>query len=152
LNPYPIDTLDLGDPLSPDQWRPMVAVLPFLHAGHASLRLVGQDIADALREALESDPALQAILISSDFLAKAPAQSVDVVCRELRIGHVISGKCHGNPSHPSLYIEVADTVGWNVEWARFHRDGALNFLVPDSREMAELVAALRHELVTRPRR
>jgi TolB-like protein len=137
--------------LSPDQWRPMVAVLPFTHA-RPSLRLLGQEIADALREGLESDPALQAILISSDFLSRAPAHSVDQLCRELRIGHVISGKCHGNPKRPSLYIEVADTVGWNVEWARFHRADVLNLLVPDSREMLQLIAALRHELVTRPRR
>jgi hypothetical protein len=52
--------------------RPLVAVLPFTaNGGDASLRLLGQELADRLREQLASDPALQAILISSDFLAEA---------------------------------------------------------------------------------
>ncbi|MDB5897643.1 MAG: hypothetical protein JWP41_1245 [Ramlibacter sp.] len=152
MNPSPTDPPDLDQLYGPDPWRPLVAVLPFKHAGAPSLRLVGQDIADLLRERLQQDPALQAILISSDYLAKAPPHAVDLVCRELRIGHVISGQCHGHGDKPSLYVELADTHGWNVRWAHFHHAGARSLLAPDSEEMTAMIAALRRELVTHPRR
>jgi TolB-like protein len=152
LTPAPDTAFAFDDLLAPERWRPLVAVLPFTHRGDASLGLVGQEVADVLRERLESDPALQAILISSDFLAKAPPHAVDQVCGELRIGHVISGKCHGDPKNPSLYVELADTIGWNVQWAHFYQRSARSLLAPDGEPMAALVAALRHELLMHPRR
>jgi TolB-like protein len=152
LNPYVTDLPDAQPLTVEEEWRPLVAVLPFTHSGDPSLRLLGQEIADALRERLESDPALQAILISSDFLAKAPPHAVDLVCRELSIGYVISGKCHGDKDSPSLYVELADTHWWGVHWAQFHRRDARSLLAPGSAGMKSMFDGLRRELLSRPRR
>jgi len=135
--------------------RPLVAVLPFTPgagADDASLRLLGNDIADLLRERLAQDPALQAILISSDFLAKAPPHAVELICRELGIGHLVSGQCHGTGERPSLYVELTDTRDWHIRWARFFRGSAHALLAEDGAEMGQLVANLRRELVEHPRR
>ena len=133
--------------------RPLVAVLPFQAArDDPALRLLGSELADMLRERLERDPALQAILISSDFLAKAPPHAIELVCRELGVGHIISGKCHGSSASPSLYLEVTDTRDWHIRWAQFYREDARALLADDEETMGELVATLRRVLVEHPAR
>jgi TolB-like protein len=132
--------------------RPLVAVLPFTPGGgDAGLRLLGNDIADLLRERLAQDAALQAILISSDFLSKAPPHAVELICRELRIGYLVSGQCHGGRPHASLYVELTDTRDWHIRWARFFRGTAHTLLSESGAEMGQLVANLRRELVEHPR-
>ena len=131
-------------------WRPLVAVLPFsAPAEHPELRALSAELADALRERLAEDPALQAILISSDFLAKAPPHALELACRQLGVGYVISGNCHPGP-HPTLYVELADTRDWTIHWAHAFRGDARTLLPEDSADMASLVEVLRHELATRP--
>ena len=110
------------------------------------------DIADLLRERLAQDAALQAILISSDFLAKAPPHAVELICRELGIGHLVSGQCHGTGQRASLYIELTDTRDWHIRWARFFRGTAHTLLAESGAEMGQLVANLRRELVEQRRR
>lgn len=136
----------------PTRRRPLVAVLPFTPGEEEpALRLLGNDIADLLRERLAQDPALQAILISSDFLSKAPPHALELICRELRIGFLVAGHCHpGDPA--SLYIELTDTRDWHVRWARFFRGTAHTLLAQDGAEMGKVVAHLRRELVEHPRR
>jgi TolB-like protein len=130
-----------------------VAVLPFTPgADDPSLRLLGNDIADALRERLAQDAALQAILISSDFLAKAPPHAVELICRELGVGHLVSGQCHAGGPRPSLYVELTDTRDWHIRWARFYRGTAHALLAEHGPEMDQLVANLRRELVEHPQR
>ena len=133
--------------------RPLVAVLPFKPTGDdEALRLLGNEVADVLRERLARDPALQAILISSDFLAKAPPHAVELICRELRVGYLISGKCHGGGGEPSLYVELTDTHDWHIRWAQFYGQKARSLLADDSHAMTDLVAALRRSLTEqRPR-
>ena len=138
---------------APSRRRPLVAVLPFTPRGEdASLRLLGNDIADLLRERLAQDAELQAILISSDFLAKAPPHAVELICRELRIGYLVSGQCHGGAGRASLYVELSDTRDWHIRWARFFRGTAHTLLCETGAEMGQLVANLRRELVEHPRR
>ena len=133
--------------------RPLVAVLPFIpHGGDGPLRLMGTELADRLRERLASDPAVQAILISSDFLAKAPPHALDLICRELRVGHLISGNCHATGDEPSVYVELTDTRDWHIRWARFFRGTAHTLLSETGAEMGQLVANLRRELAEQPRR
>jgi len=128
--------------------RPLVAVLPFQAAGDdPALRLLGGEIADVLRERLEKDPALQAILISSDFLAQAPPHAVELICRELHVGYLVSGKCHGTVSEPSVYVELTDTRDWHIHWAHFYREDARTLLADDSEATTGMVAALRHALI-----
>jgi TolB-like protein len=129
-----------------------VAVLPFTPGtDDDTLRMLGNDIADLLRERLAQDPTLQAILISSDFLAKAPPHAVELICRELRIGYLVSGQCHGGP-RASLYVELTDTRDWHIRWARFFRGTAHTLLSEPGGEMGQLVANLRRELVELRRR
>jgi TolB-like protein len=138
---------------APPRRRPLVAVLPFTPGVEdASLRLLGNDIADLLRERLALDATLQAILISSEFLAKAPPHAVDLICRELRIGYLVSGQCHGSGPRASLYVELTDTRDWHIRWARFFRGTAHTLLSETGAEMGQLVANLRRELVEHPRR
>ena len=133
--------------------RPLVAVLPFAcGGGDPAMRLLGAELADRLRERLASDPALQAILVSSDFLAKAPPHAVELICRELGVGHLISGKCHPTGEHPSLYIELTDTRDWHIRWADFYGGGARAFLADDGAAMDALVKELRTELLLHTRR
>jgi TolB-like protein len=133
--------------------RPLVAVLPFQTlGGDASLQGLGGEIADVLRERLESDPVLHAILISSDFLSKAPPHAIELICRELRVGYLISGKCHGHGGEPSLYVEVTDTRDWHIRWANFYRERARALLADEGNAMSELVASLRRLLIEQPAR
>lgn len=128
--------------------RPLVAVLPFQsERRQPALRVLGASLADHLRESLAQDPELQAILISSEFLAKAPPHALELVCRELAVGHLVTGRCHGTPDKPSLYVELADTREWHIRWARFFRADARVLLAPGSPEMAQTVAELRQVLV-----
>jgi TolB-like protein len=153
LTSQPDLVLATGPEAAPPPRRPLVAVLPFTPAGEEpSMRMLGNDLADLLRERLAHDPALQAILISSDFLAKAPPHAVELICRELRIGYLVSGQCHAGAGHPSLYIELTDTRDWHIRWARFFRGTARSLLTDDGAQMQELVATLRRELVEHPRR
>jgi TolB-like protein len=127
--------------------RPLVALLPFLPGGpDPALRLLGNDIADRLRERLAADPTLGAILISSEFLSRAPAHALELICRELRVGHLISGKCHATGEQPSLYIELTDTRDWHVRWAEFYRFGARSMLAADGTAVSGLVHQLRNAL------
>ena len=128
--------------------RPLLAVLPFEPRGDdPSLRLLATELADRLREHLARDPVLQAILVSSDFLAKAPPHAVELICRELRVGHLISGRCHGAGGQPSLYVELTDTCDWHVRWADFFPGGARALLADDGEGMETMVAELRTELL-----
>jgi adenylate cyclase len=127
--------------------RPLVAVLPFVPNGDdPALQLLGTELADRLRDSLARDPVVQAILISSDFLAKAPLHALELICRELRVGHLISGKCHGTGDQPSLYVELTDTRDWHIRWADFYAGGARALLVEDGEAMNTLVRELRTEL------
>lgn len=139
---------------APSPRRSLVAVLPFTAAagGGEGLHLLGAEIADALREQLARDPALQAILISSDFLAKAPPHALELICRELGVGYVISGKCHPQGARPSLYVELADTREWHIRWAHFYGEQAHDLLDAEGAPMAHLVAALRRTLAEHPPR
>lgn len=133
--------------------RPLVAVLPFAaRGGDESLRLMGAELADRLRERLAGDPALQAILISSDFLAKAPPHALELICRELRVGHLISGNCHATGEHPSVFVELTDTRDWHVRWAEFYGGGARTLLADDGQAMDALAHELRTELLLHARR
>jgi TolB-like protein len=128
--------------------RPLVAVLPFEPRGEdASLRLLGNELADRLRERLARDPVLQTILISSEFLAKAPPHAVELICRELRVGHLISGRCHGIGDQPSLYIELADTRNWHILWAEFFPGGARALLADEGEGLDAVVKEVRTELL-----
>lgn len=129
--------------------RPLVAVMPFTPNGtDPSLRMMGEELADRLRERLAGDPAVQAILISSEFLCKAPPHALELICRELRVGHLISGKCHGTGDRPSLYIELTETREWHIRWAEFYVGGARTLLDPEgSAMMDQLVKELRTALV-----
>ena len=132
----------------PSPARPLVAILPFRGIGaDDKLRLLGNEIADRLRERLARDPAVQAILISSDFLAKAPPHALELICRELSVGLLISGKCHGTGNQPSVYVELTDTRDWHIRWADFYAGGASALLDDDGEAMSQLVAELRGELL-----
>jgi TolB-like protein len=139
---------DLAEPastkeVSPLVGRPLVALLPFVPCGSdPALRTLGNDIADRLRERLAADPALGAILISSESLATAPAHALELICRELRVGHLISGKCHATGSAPSLYVELTDTRDWHVRWAEFYRFGAQSMFAHDGQAIGILVRQL----------
>lgn len=145
--------LDRTTHLRPPSLRPLVAVMPFTNsADDAALKMLGAEIADVLRERLARDPAMQAILISSEFIAKAPPHALELICRELRVGHLISGKCHGTGDNPSLYVELTDTREWHIRWANFYRGEARRLLAEDDESMNALVTTLRTALVDHPRR
>jgi TolB-like protein len=134
----------------PTPLRPLVAVLPFTPVtDDPTLRLLGGEIADTLRDRLERDPALQAILISSDFLSRAPPHAVELICRELRVGYLVSGKCHPNGRDPSLYLELTETYDWHIRWAEFYRGQARALLAPDGQPLTDVVTVLRRILVER---
>jgi TolB-like protein len=146
-------TLDRTLYVAPAHLRPLVAVLPFMPAtDDPALRMLGAEIADVLRERLARDPAMQAILISSEFIAKAPPHALELICRELRVGHLVSGKCHGTGEEPSLYIELTDTREWHIHWAHFYRGDARRLLAADDTALEELVAALSRTLMQQRRR
>lgn len=131
--------------------RPLVAVLPFQAVGDdEALRLLGSDLADAVREGLGRAPAVRAILISSEFLQRAPEHAIELICRHLGVGHLVSGRCHRTPVGPSLYIELSDTREWHVRCARFFRGNAQELLAADSEAMISLQALLQQTLVSPP--
>ena len=70
-------------------------------------------------------------------------------CRELRVGYLISGKCHATGDEPSLYVELTDTRDWHVRWAEFYRFGAGSMLAEDGQAVAALVRQLRAALAER---
>lgn len=135
--------------------RPLVAVLPFAAPGaegDGRLRLMGTELADRLRERLARDPAVQAILIDSDFLAKAPPHALDLICRELRVGHIITGQCHATGDEPSVFVELTETREWHIRWAEFYSGGARKLLAPDGGALAAMAEELRRELLVHTRR
>ncbi|MDB5749882.1 MAG: hypothetical protein JWP65_303 [Ramlibacter sp.] len=134
-------------PLVPRRRRPLVAVLPF--AGSAAddeLRLLGTDLADLLRELLAATPELGSILISSEFLSRAPEHALELICRQLRVGYLISGTCYHFGPGTSLYIELADTRHWHIVWADYLKGNARDLLDPASATTARVLAGLRHAL------
>jgi TolB-like protein len=134
-------------PLRAPRGLPLVAVMPFsAHGADPALVPMGLAIANTLREGLMQSPRMEALLVQSEVLEKAPPHAVELICRELRVGHLIGGKCHGTGTEPSLYVEVADTRGWHVQWAHFYRGGARALLEPGSQSMATLVDILRRAL------
>jgi TolB-like protein len=150
-----LNTKAPGSPLDvlPLLGRPLVALRPFIPCGpEPALRQLGDAIADRLRERLAADPKLGAILISSKFLSDAPPHAVELICRELRVGHLISGKCHPTGSEPSLYVELTDMHDWHVRWAGFYRGSARSMLAPDAEAVSGLVRQLRNALVERRHR
>lgn len=125
----------------------MVAVLPFTTSGSGpGLQQLGVEVTERLRESLAADPAMQAILVSSDFLAKAPPHALELICRELRVGHLITGKCHATGDEPSVYVELTDTRDWHVRWAEFYRGAARTLAAGDGPSLTALVGELRMAL------
>ncbi|MGV3572753.1 MAG: hypothetical protein ACO1PB_19325 [Ramlibacter sp.] len=132
--------------LVPRRRRPLVAVLPFAGGDDDSLRMLGTEVADLLRDLLAGTPELGSILISSDFLSRAPEHALELICRQLRVGYLISGRCYRFGPVTSIYIELADTRGWHVVWADFLKGNASDLLDPASATMARLLDGLRHAL------
>jgi TolB-like protein len=123
--------------------RRLVAVLPFASVdGGTPLRLLGEDIADTLREQLARSPQLSTILISSAFLERAPEHALELVCRQLRVGYLVTGRCYPCGAGASLYVELTDTRDWKIHWARFFRGNAHELLAPASPAMASLQSCL----------
>ena len=130
--------------------RPLVAVMPFAPAGEdAALRLLGSGLAEQLREGLSRAPAVSAILISSEFIERAPEHALELICRQLHIGHLVTGKCYRDPrGHCSLYVELTDTRDWNVRWAHVYRGTADAMLLPESSELAALQDGVQAALLS----
>jgi TolB-like protein len=144
---------DAGDDVLAPLQRPLVAVLPFAPAGDdAALRLLGSELADLLRERLARLPVLSAILISSEFLARAPEHALELACRRLRVGHLVWGRCHRHADGASLYVELADTREWNVRWAGYFHGQALQLLAPECATWGALQEQLQVNLLARPLR
>jgi TolB-like protein len=140
----PVDPADITPALLR---RPLVAVLPFGSvAGDASLRLLGSELAELVRERLARVPELRAILISSEFLERAPEHALDLICRQLHVGRLVTGRCHRGAAGASLFVEVSETREGKVLWACFLRAAAHELLDPDSPAMAGLHAGLAQAL------
>lgn len=139
----------LGDDFdTPVARRPLVAVLPFGAADdEPALKLLGTELADLLRETLARTPEVGAILISSDFLARAPEHALELICRQLRVGHLITGRCYRVGNRDSLYVELAETRDWHVVRADFFSGNARDLLVPGNEAMTQLANAMRGALV-----
>lgn len=149
-SPRPLPPIALED-LAPPRRR-LVAVLPFTSAGpDESLHLLGRTVADLLHDSLLNTPELNAIVISSDFLSRAPEHALELICRQLRVGYLISGHCHGVGTKTSLYIELADTRHWHIAWADFFQGNARDLLDPEGQAMARVVSGLRQALRHQPR-
>jgi TolB-like protein len=129
--------------------RPLVAVLPFAPAGEdAALRLLGSGLAQQLRLGLAQAPAISAILINSEFLERAPEYALELICRQLHIGHLVSGRCSRDArGNCSLYVELTDTRDWNVHWAQVFRGTAGAMMLPESTELAQLQASVQAALL-----
>lgn len=151
MKPLLPSDLDPIDDLAIAPRRPLVAVLPFAcQQDDAALRILGTDAADLLRETLALTPELGAILISSDFLARAPAHALELICRQLRVGFLVSGKCYRSGPYFSVYIELADTRDWHVLWADFIKGHGRDLLVPGSTALDGVVAGVRRALLRNP--
>lgn len=125
----------------------MVAVLPFSTSGSGpGLQQLGEQVTERLRQSLAADPAMQALLVSSDYLEKAPPYALELICRELRVGHLITGKCHATGDEPSVFVELTDTRDWHVRWAEFYRGAARTLAAGDGPSMTALVRELRMAL------
>lgn len=126
----------------------MLAVLPFTISGSGpGLQQLGEQLTERLRESLAADPAMRSILVSSDVLAKAPPHALELICRELRVGHLILGKCHGTGDEPSVYVELTDTRQWHVCWAEFYRGAARTLAAGDGPSLSAIVGELRMALL-----
>lgn len=146
-----IPQISLED-LAPPLRRRLVAVLPFASVENdESLRLLGTAVADLLRDSLAVIPEVGAILISSDFLSRAPEHALELICRQLRVGYLISGRCYRIGNGTSLYIELADTRQWHIVWADFFQGNARDLLDPQSEAMARVVAGVRQSLHEQPK-
>lgn len=129
--------------------RPLVAVMPFAPAGEdAALRLLGSGLAQQLRAGLAQAPAINAILINSEFIERAPDHALELICRQLRIGHLVTGRCSRDAfGHCSLYVELSDTRDWAVRWAQVFRGTAGAMMLPESSELAGLLASVQAALL-----
>ena len=132
--------------LVPRRRRPLVAILPFGGDGDANLRMLATEAADLLRDLLAATPDVGSILISSDFLSRAPDHALELICRQLRVGYLISGTCYRFGAGTSLYIELADTRSWHVVWAEFLKGNARDLLDPSGDTMAGVLQGLRRAL------
>jgi TolB-like protein len=151
VNSHPDFAFPTVEPLVPRRRRPLVAVLPFASAQEDdALRLLGTEVADLLRESLACLPELSSILISSDFLSRAPEHALELICRQLRVGFLISGMCYRLGAGTSIYIELADTRSWHILWADFLSGNAHDLLDADSEAMRRVLAGLRHSLRHHP--
>jgi TolB-like protein len=128
--------------------RPMLAVLPFTISGTGpGLQRLSEEVTQRLRESLAADPAIQSILVDSEVLFKAPPHALELICRELRVGHLILGKCHGAGDEPSVYVELTDTRQWHVCWAEFYRGAARTLAAGDAASLSAIVGELRMALL-----
>jgi TolB-like protein len=128
--------------------RPLLALRPFVASGpDPALRQLARDISARLRTGLEADPRLGPNLIHSELLSRALPHALDVLCHDLAVGHLISGKCHPTGDEPSLYVELTDMRDSHVRWAEFYRLGARSMLAEDGEALSGLVRALREALV-----
>lgn len=134
-------------PLVPRRRRPLMAVLPFTSGQpDDELRLLCADLSDLLRDTLASTPELGSTLIRSDFLSRAPEHALELICRQLRVGYLVSGTCYRLGHGTSLYIELADTRRWHIVWADYLKGNARDLLDPASAASARVLAGLRHSL------
>ncbi|MCG2591819.1 hypothetical protein LZ009_03405 [Ramlibacter sp. XY19] len=129
--------------------RPLVAVMPFAPAGDdAALRLLGSGLAQQLRTGLMQTPAIEAILVNSEFIERAPEHALELICRQLRIGHLVTGRCSRDARGGcSLYVEVTDTRDWAVHWAQVFRGTADAMMLPESSELARMLASVQAALL-----
>jgi TolB-like protein len=125
----------------------MLAVLPFATAGsYPGLQQLGEEVTERVREGVAADPALQGLLVRSELLAKAPPHALELICRELRLGHLVTGKCHATGDEPSVFVELTDTRDWHVCWAEFYRGAARTLAAGDGPSLSALVNELRMAL------
>lgn len=130
----------------------MLAVLPFTTSGSGpGLEQLGQELTERLRESVAADPAMRPILVSSHLIDQAPPHALELICRELRVGHLILGKCHGTGDEPSVYVELTDTRQWHVCWAEFYRGAARTLAAGDGPALSAIVGELRMALLEHSR-
>ncbi|QJW83611.1 hypothetical protein HK414_04530 [Ramlibacter terrae] len=147
MNTHHDSALMTVEALVPRRRRPLVAVLPFAGGqDDDSLRMLGTEAADLLRDLLAATPDIGSILISSDFLSRAPDHAPELICRQLRVGYLISGTCYRFGNATSVYVELADTRSWHVVWADFLKGNARELLDPAGKTMAGVLEGLRHAL------
>jgi TolB-like protein len=127
-----------------------VGILPFDAAGgDAALRLLGSELADLLRDRLAAAPDLPTILIGAHWLDRAAVEPPHLVWRQLRLGQLITGRCHRTATGIGLFIEMSEAGEGKVLWARFVRADARELLAPGSATLSALHDDLAHALRTR---